>query len=96
MRLLFQICKKTMDDPDAQLSQAAQETLSGLQGKETDAVIIKMVESGDTKHRLAGMDMVERRRDALGITCVKNSNIRFGSRHSSNGFQTSWRTGRAG
>lgn len=49
-------------DSDREIAQAAQESLAGFPGPEADAAVAAMLNSTDTNKRLAGIDLIGRRR----------------------------------
>lgn len=51
-----------VSDADKEVSAAAQENLAALPGKEADAAVIAMFDSGDTAKRLLALDLMGRRR----------------------------------
>lgn len=51
-----------MADADRQVSQAAQECLAAMQGKEADEAVMTMFDSSDTNRRLAALELMGRRR----------------------------------
>lgn len=51
-----------MGDSDGEISKAAQEALAALPGREVDAKVMAMLESGDTSQRLTALELIKRRR----------------------------------
>ncbi len=51
-----------LGNSDAKISQAAQDSLAGLSGEQTDAAIMAMLESGPSDQRLTALDLIGRRR----------------------------------
>jgi HEAT repeat protein len=51
-----------MADADRQISQAAQESLAALPGREADEAVMAMFDSSDANKRLAALDLIGRRR----------------------------------
>jgi HEAT repeat protein len=51
-----------MSAADQEIAQAAQESLASLPGPKIDAVVLAMLDSGESAKRLAGIDVIARRR----------------------------------
>ena len=51
-----------MADPNRDVSNAAQDALAAVPGAEADQAVLKLFTAADTKRRLAGIDLIARRR----------------------------------
>ena len=59
-----------MGEADREIAQAAQEGLAGVPGPEADAAVMAMFNSRDTSQRLAGLDLIARRRMTSAIPAL--------------------------
>ncbi|MHC4681479.1 MAG: HEAT repeat domain-containing protein [Planctomycetota bacterium] len=59
-----------LDEADAKIGQAAQESLAALSGDETDAAIMAMLETGRTEQRLVALELMGRRRMTKNIPAL--------------------------
>jgi HEAT repeat protein len=56
-----------MKEEEAEVAQAAQEALAGMQGPEADTAVLHMVLRGPVARRITGMDLIVRRRMTSAI-----------------------------
>ena len=59
-----------LGDADQKVSEAAQESLASLQGKDVDDAIMQMLTSGAPARRLTAMDLIVRRRMTPAIPAL--------------------------
>lgn len=57
----------TMFDADKDVARAAQEAVAGIPGRDTDAALIALLSGGNKQQKLAGIDLVTRRRMAATL-----------------------------
>jgi len=51
-----------LEDPDAEIAQAAQESLAAVAGAQVDAAVLKMLAGAQPKQRLAALELIGQRR----------------------------------
>jgi len=51
-----------MNDPDAEIAQAARDNLAAISGKKADEAVMTMLADGNTKTQMTALDLIERRR----------------------------------
>jgi HEAT repeat protein len=59
-----------VEDPDAEIAKAAQESLAGVAGAEVDAAVIEMLASGQARERLAALELIGQRRMTQAVPQV--------------------------
>jgi HEAT repeat protein len=62
-----------MGAEDREIAQAAQESFASLPGKEVDAAVVAMLNSGDVNRKIAALDLVSRRRMMSSMPVVLNA-----------------------
>ncbi|MBN2506751.1 MAG: HEAT repeat domain-containing protein [Verrucomicrobia bacterium] len=60
-------------DADREVAGAAQEGLASLPGKETDDVVLGMLNSPDKRHKLAAIELIERRYMTAAVPALLNA-----------------------
>jgi HEAT repeat protein len=64
------VLAELMGDADSQISQAAQEGLAAMPGQQADDAVLAMLNSGQTKQRLAALELMGRRRMTKDIPAL--------------------------
>lgn len=62
-----------IEDSESEISQAAMDGLAGMTGREADAAVLNLFKSARADRRIAGIDLVGRRRMAAAVPALLNA-----------------------
>ena len=85
-----------MGDPNPEVAAAAKEALGSLPGQEADAAVMNLLARGTISPRIAGMDLVVRRRMTFALPQLLTAGEDLEPRTPVRRFEDCGRTGRAG
>ncbi len=64
------VLAELLNDADGEISQAAQESLAALPGRQADAAVMRMLDSSQTSRRLTALELIGRRRMTTSIPAL--------------------------